>query len=121
VLGQPAVESLAAEGAFQRSVEAGAGGERVEARGAREPGKLAGPSVNNATALSLLVRARGRIGAGHRTDEAVGLRLDDVTPGRPDLRERAVAQVRLHEVADRGDEVPGVPGTTSSSRVQNAA
>jgi hypothetical protein len=76
----------------------------------------------NGTVPSLLVRARARIGAGHRADEAVCLRLDDVTAGRPDLRERVVAQVRLHEVADCGDEVLSVlPGTTSSSRVQNAA
>jgi hypothetical protein len=56
------------------------------------------------------MRVQGRIGAGHRTDQAPGPRLDDVTPSRPDRRERIVAELRLHEVAERGHEVLGVTG-----------
>jgi hypothetical protein len=54
------------------------------------------------------MRARGRIRAGHRTEQAPRPRLGDGTAGRLDRRERIVAELRLHEVAERGHEVLGV-------------
>jgi len=53
----------AAEGAFQRPLEAGAGGGHVEARDAREPVKLAGP-VGEHDAVVLLEGVAVRNGPG---------------------------------------------------------